>query len=120
MVRAAVLAIVVSLGGAPAVTVLCSLACATPASTAAAGGHQHNHAPAQSGNAVSAVHTCDVDVAVDPFLPQAAKDWSSQVGPLSQMSPETGRPALSLVAEVGAAPTDVGDMRHSRSAVLRI
>ena len=86
MVRAAVLALVLSLSGAPVVGVVCSLQCESTA-------HQDPHAGCHramadaSGAALNGVHDCEHDAAAAPFVVTTEKNTPSAEHALATLSP---------------------------------
>lgn len=67
MIRAAVVAIVISLSGAPVVGIMCGMRCEAAAQT-------HHHAGCHdpladaSATAITGVHDCNHDIAIVPFV----------------------------------------------------
>jgi hypothetical protein len=122
MVRAAVLAIVVSFSGPPAVGVVCGFLCGQDVGATARHSGCQDERSDSTGARITGMHACDHLTAVHPFVMQASQsvpavqiatvNLPAVLGSSSEHSP--------LLGDRPDPPGGGGVVLHSRSPILRI
>lgn len=117
MVRSAVLLVLLSLVGTPAIGIACGLACGAAHQTAAAG--CHDHGAAGSGPALSATHACDHESSIDAFTLQTPLGLS-HTDSVATVLTEPPSFRVALVGGRWEFPPGASSSSRFRSSILRI
>lgn len=117
MGKSAVLLVLLSLVGTPAIGIACGLACGVAHQATTAG--CHDHGAAGSGPALSATHACDHESSIDAFTMQTQRGLSHSASVATVL---TGASAVHWVAvgERWEFPPGASSSSRLRSSILRI